>query len=201
MTAVDDAALGAALAAIDAVNAEDPNLVVTPDGSRPKELVHAERMTAWLAELDPAAEPAQRLAARAHHFRRWASPRSDYPEGRAGYLRWRSDARKRHATEVGELLAAHGIPTDVVADVAAIIRKEGLGTDRRVQIHEDALCLTFFELQGLETAGKLGDKTGPVVAKTLAKMSVRGRQLLLGADLDSAVRAVVADELATLDGD
>lgn len=187
--AVDPVAAG--LAAIDAANAEDPNSVDTPDGPRPKELVHAERMTAWLARLDPDADSAQRLAARAHHFRRWTSPRSDYPEGRAGYLRWRRDARRRHADEVDELLAGCGVDAATRADTASIIRKDSPGSDARVQTHEDALCLTFFELQGLSTAELLGDRTLGVVAKTLAKMSPQGLELLDGADLHPAVRAAV----------
>jgi len=187
--AVDPVAAG--LAAIDAANSEDPNSVDTPDGPRPKELVHAERMTVWLARLDPGAGDAQRLAARAHHFRRWTSPRSDYPDGRAGYLRWRRDARRRHADEVDRLLAGCGVDAATRADTASIIRKDSPGTDPRVQTHEDALCLTFFELQGLSTAELLGDRTLPVVAKTLAKMSPRGRALLDDADVHPAVRAAI----------
>lgn len=182
-----DAAVESALGAIDAANSDDPNLV---DG-RPKELVHAERMTHWLGVLDPGADAAQRLAARAHHLRRWTRPRSDYPDGRAGYLRWRRDARAMHARELDRLLDTHGVASGVRADAVDIVAKKGLGTDPRVQTHEDALCLVFFELQGVSTAGQLGDRAGAVVAKTLAKMSDAGRSLLAGADLDPAVRALI----------
>ena len=48
---------------------------------------------------------ALRIAARAHHLRRWEVPRSSYPEGRAGYLRWRRDQKARHAREVADVLA------------------------------------------------------------------------------------------------
>lgn len=185
------AAVEAALAAIDAANAEDPNLVDVDGVARPKELVHAEWMTAWLDRLDPDADDAQRLAARAHHFRRWTSPRDAYPEGRAGYLRWRRDARRRHADEVESLLERHGVGGPVRADTVRIIRKEGLGSDPRVQTHEDALCLVFFELQGLSTAELLGERVGPVVAKTLAKMSPAARDLLDAADVHPAVREVI----------
>lgn len=188
--------IDAALAAIDAANAEDPNLVEPfPAGDdptpRPKELVHAERMTWWLARLDPSSDDAQRLAARAHHFRRWTSPRSEYPEGRAGYLKWRRDARKRHTAEVDELLERCGVDAATRGDTARIIGKEGLATDPRVQTHEDALCLVFFELQGVSTAALLGDRTVAVVEKTLAKMSDAGRAMLATADLDPAVRALI----------
>src|SRR3546814_10021826 len=61
-------------------------------------------MVAWVQRLDPTADEAQLLAARASHLRRWSIARTSYPEGRAGYLRWRSDLRKQHAAEVTEIL-------------------------------------------------------------------------------------------------
>src|SRR5690606_7752304 len=106
---------------------------------RAKELVHAEAMTAWVLRLSPDADEAQLLAARAHHLRRWAVPRSSYPEGRAGYLRWRADQKRRHAEEVAVLLRAAGYDESVVERVGAIVRKEGLAHDPAVQAHEDAL--------------------------------------------------------------
>ena len=183
-------AVEAAIGAIDAANGEDPNDV---DG-RPKELVHAERMTHWLLALDPSADDAQRLAARAHHLRRWLRPRGDYPEGRAGYLRWRRDARAAHAAELDELLERHGVDVAVRRAAVAIVGKEGLGVDPRVQTHEDALCLTFFELQALGAISRLGDRAGAVVAKTLAKMSPAGRKCLAEADLVAAVRAAIESD-------
>lgn len=85
-----------AVAAIDAANADDPDTLVWAGEERPKEQLHAELMTRWVRRLDPEATEAQLLAARAHHLRRWALPRGEYPEGRAGYLRWRKDLNRRH---------------------------------------------------------------------------------------------------------
>lgn len=191
MTRTDPAWLTSALEAIDAANSRDPNLVVDGGVSRPKELVHAERMTTWLERLEPLPSPAQRLAARAHHFERWRIPRSSYPEGRAGYLRWRTDAKARHAADVAELLGRHGVPADVIERTSEIISKRSLRADPQTQLHEDCLCLVFFELQGLETAERLGDKAGEVVLKTLRKMSDRGRRALADAELHPAVRELV----------
>src|SRR4051812_19427736 len=66
----DPSLLQAALDAIDAANADDPTLVMVDGVCRPKEIFHAERMTHWLGVLDPDADAAQQLAARAHHLRR-----------------------------------------------------------------------------------------------------------------------------------
>src|SRR5213080_3800041 len=109
-------------------------------------------MTAWVHRLDPDATEAQLLAARAHHLRRWTIPRQSYPEGRSGYLRWRKRLKDQHAEEVVTLLVAAGYGAGDIERVQAIIRKEGLGRDPAVQVHEDALCLVFLETQALELA-------------------------------------------------
>jgi hypothetical protein len=166
----------AAIAAIDAANSDDPETIVVAGVVRPKELAHAEMMTAWVQRLDPAASEAQLLAARAHHLRRWTIARSAYPDGRAGYLRWRADLKRQHAAEVAAILAGVGYDDDTIARVGTIIRKEGIGRsgppDPAVQTHEDALCLVFLETQFAELAARLGDeRTVEIVRKTLAKMS------------------------------
>ena len=168
--------LAAALAAIDEANADDPHTIVVDGEVRPKEQAHAELMTEWVRRLDPDADDAQLVAARAHHLRRWALPRSDYPEGRAGYLRWRTAQGKRHAAEVAEIAAAAGYDEAFADDVAAIVAKRNLRNDARVQTHEDALCLVFLQTQFDALADQLGDDhIVEVLAKTLVKMSAAGR--------------------------
>lgn len=161
-----------ALARIDEVNAGDPHRLVVDGVEVPKELTHARMATEWVRRLDPDADELQMLAARAHHLRRWAVPRSDYAEGRAGYLRWRAALKTRHAREVGEILAACGYDDAEVEQVQRLVRKEGLGRDPRVQTHEDALCLVFVETQLTGVADQLGDdRTVEVLRKSIAKMS------------------------------
>jgi hypothetical protein len=165
----------AAVAAIDAANAADPVRVAVEGVDRPKELVHADLVERWVRALDPDADELQLLAARAHHLRRWVVPRSDYPDGRAGYLRWRTDQRHRQAVEVSEILLASGYDADEVGRVGSIVAKRHLATDPVVQTHEDALCLAFLELQFDGLTDQLGDDhMVEVVRKTLAKMSPAG---------------------------
>ena len=167
--------LQAALDAIDAANADDPNRVEVRGVSRPKELAHAELASEWVSKLDPGASDALRLAARAHHLRRWELPRSDYPDGKAGYHRWRREQQKCHAEQAGRILLAQGYDEADVTRVQAIVRKQGLGRDPEVQVFEDALCLVFIETQFRELADRLGDeKLVDVTRKTLAKMSDAG---------------------------
>lgn len=181
------------MAAIDAANAADPRTVTVDGSPRPLEVVHAERVTHWLSVLAPDADDAQRLAARAHHLRRWTLPRADFPDGWAGYLRWRSEQKKRHARDVGDLLADCGYEPDVIERVQAIVAKQGLGTDPAVQTHEDALCLVFLELQFDELAERLGDdRTVDVLRRTTAKMSAAGLAAAGGVALSSHGQALLA---------
>ena len=187
--------LRAALAAIDAANAGDPHTIEVDGEVRPKEQAHAELMTEWLQRLDPHAQDAQLVAARAHHLRRWVLPRSDYPEGRAGYLRWRTAQAKRHAADVADIVTAVGYDDTFAADVSAIVTKRGLATDPRVQTHEDALCLVFLQTQFEALADKLGDDhMAEVLAKTMAKMSPAARRI--AQDLEVSERAAALLEAA-----
>jgi hypothetical protein len=184
--------LARALDAIDAANADDPHTILINGVSRPKELAHAELMTRWVRTLDPDCTDEQLLAARAHHLRRWTISRDSYPDGRAGYLRWRTALKRQHADDVGEILRGAGYDDGVVARVQVIVRKQGLGRDPAVQVHEDALCLVFLETQLDELAGKLGeDKTIDVLQKTAKKMSPAGLQAALGLRFAPAATALL----------
>ena len=192
-----------AIDAIDAANGDDPNTIVLGGVTFPKELAHAELMTTWVHRLDPDADEAQLLAARAHHLRRWSVPRDSYPAGRAGYLRWRTALRKQHAAEVAEILSAAGYDDATIDRVRVIVGKEGLGKgggagDAAVQTHEDALCLVFLETQLLDTARSLGDdKVVEVLRKTVVKMSPRAVALVPELALDERGRALVERALAS----
>ena len=167
--------LQAAIDAIDAENAADPKRIEIRGEKRPKELAHAVLASDWVRKLDPAASDPLLLAARAHHIRRWEVPREDYPDGKAGYHRWRRELQKRHAGHVGRILLEQGYDESTIGRVQSIVRKQGLGSDPEVQVFEDALCLVFIETQFRELADRLGDdKLVDVTRKTIAKMSDAG---------------------------
>ncbi len=106
------ARLRVALAAIDDANRADPTSVVVRGSRGPKEIVHANLVTEWVLRLRPDADEALLLAARGHHFRRWTMPRTSYPSGRAGYLRWRKDLHAQQARELGVVLTGAGYDQD-----------------------------------------------------------------------------------------
>jgi hypothetical protein len=192
-----DGRLERAIAAIDAANADDPNELEVRGVVRPKEQAHAELMTEWVQRLDAEASEAQLIAARAHHLRRWTSPRSSYPEGRAGYLRWRTALKAQHAEEVAGILAEVGYDHDTVEAVQRIIKKQGLATDPAVQVHEDALCLVFLETQLASTVDQLGDEHMlDVIRKTAAKMSDAGLAQVAAIPMRDHDRELIARALS-----
>lgn len=189
--------LAQAVAAIDKANADDPSRLVVRGEERPKELAHAELMTEWVLRLRPDAGEPLLLAARAHHLRRWTVPRSSYPEGRAGYLRWRRDLHHKHAAEVGAILEPLGYDPVTVERVGQIVAKRNLAGDPEVQTLEDALCLVFLETQFHDLAARTEpEKMVTIVRKTLAKMSEQGRQLAFTIPMAEEDVALVQTALA-----
>jgi hypothetical protein len=175
-----DERLAVTIAAIDAANAEDPHTLAVRGVDRPKALGEGELATEWVRRLVGTPTDELLLAARAHHLRRWTSPRSTYPDGRAGYLRWRRDLHEIHARDVAVIMADHGWPAASIDRVKDLVRKRGLGKvdDAELQALEDALCLVFIETQYDELAGRLDEsKMDDVVAKTIKKMSPQGQAL------------------------
>jgi hypothetical protein len=161
----------AAVEAFDRENAGDPRR----EGARPLELVQAERLSEWVERLEPEASVALRLAARCQHLRRWEIPRGEFPDGRVGYLQWRTRLGRFHADESAKILAAVGYDAATIEHVRRINAKQGLRSDPDVQTMEDALCLSFLEYELEPFAEKHTDeKVVEILQKTWKKMSERG---------------------------
>jgi|CXWL01.1.fsa_nt_gi hypothetical protein len=182
-----------ALAAIDSVHAEDPE---KDAAGSPRELVYAERMSAWLEKFAPQATEELRLAVRCQHLRRWAIPRASYPEGKVGYLRWRKDESLAHAALAGEILKHAGYDAKAVARVQSLMKKERIKHDPEAQMLEDVTCLVFLEYELASfAAGHPDDKVVDILRKTWPKMSQRGQQEALGLPLPDALKALVGKAL------
>lgn len=178
----------AACAAIDRVHAEDP---------RGRELDYGRRMAAWAERLHPAASEELRLAARAQHLRRWAIPRGDFPEGRAGYLAWREKLKVLHAETAGEILRAAGYGDAAIAKLKSLIRRKEKAADPEGQVLEDAACLVFLETEFAGFAAKTEEeKTLDILRKTWGKMSEAGRGAALGLSFGEREKALLAKALA-----
>lgn len=186
-----------AIAAIDAANEADPNRVEHDGKTIAKEILYARRMTDRLARLVPEASDELQLAVRAQHLRRWSLARSDFPEGRAGYKRWRSELARIHATAVGEILAEVGYSPAFVDRVKSLVLKQRLATDPEAGTLEDVACLVFLEHYFAEFAAKHEpDKLVDIVRKTWRKMSERGHSAALELELPDELAAIVARALA-----
>ena len=181
-----------AIEAFDRANSEDPNR----ENGRPRELVHAERLTEWVKRLAPSPSEALLLAARCQHIRRWTIPRATFPEGREGYLRWRKTLAEFHAKAAGEILRGEGYPDEVVSRVRTLNLKQSLKTDPEVQTLEDALCLEFLEGEFATFSAKTDEaKMIEIIRKTWGKMSPRGRDAALKLPLGPSQRALVEQAL------
>jgi len=183
MTQTRDGRFAAAIAQVDAANGLDPNRETVAGSPRPKELMYAERMSAMLARFVPDASEALKLAARCQHIERWKTPRSDYPQTRAGYQQWRATLRDFHADRAGGILRDVGYDDATIARVRALIRKERMKSDPEAQALEDVVALVFLEsyLEGfVATHGDYEEaKFVDILQKTARKMSARGRAAAL----------------------
>ena len=172
-----------AIRMFDQANAEDPNTEVINGQPMAKELLYGQRMSARLAVFAPDAPETVKLAARAQHIRRWEVPRDTYPEGRAGYLKWRTDLYKRHAEIAGEIMGDVGYDAEPIDRVQTLLRKRGLKTDPDVQLMEDIICLVFLEHYFHDFARKHDEeKLIPIVQKTWNKMTEQAHEVALQLD-------------------
>lgn len=173
-------------------NAEDPNLRFERGSARPRELVDAERLFAWVEKLSPNASEALKLAAHCQHLRRWRIPRDSFPEGRLGYLKWRKRLQTFHAREVQKMLSAVGYDQHTIADVMRIVTKRELKSNPDVQTMEDALCLVFLQYELEQFAAKHPpDKVIDVLRRALEKMSERGRGAASELQFPNPVKSLV----------
>lgn len=191
------ARLDEAFRRFDEANSDDPNMEMVDGAPVPKELVYGQRMSARLDAFAPDAPESVKLAARAQHIRRWEVPRDSYPEGRAGYLKWRTDLYKRHGDTAGDIMAEVGYDEETIERVKTLLRKRGLKTDPEVQLLEDVICLVFLEHYFHDFASKHDEeKLIPIVQKTWKKMTERAHQAALALDYDEGDLAIIQKALA-----
>jgi Domain of unknown function (DUF4202) len=169
-----------AICRFDEANAQDPTAEFVDGVTRPRELVYGERMSDCLARFAPDAPEPVRLAARGQHLCRWRIPRASYPDGRAGYLKWRTDLHKLHADLAAQILKEVGYDDATIARVGSLLRKRGLKTDPDMQLLEDVICLVFLENYFHDFARKHDEaKLISILQKTWRKMSDRAHRAAL----------------------
>jgi hypothetical protein len=173
----------AACAAIDRANSEDP---------KGYELLYGRRMVDWVRKLAPQASEELLLAVRAQHLRRWTVPRSTYPEGRVGYLKWREGLKQFHADQLAEIMRDAGYGDASVAKTRSLILRKNQSADAEGQTLEDAACLVFLQFELAEFSAKTEpDKMVDILRKSWGKMSPAAREAALRLPLAPAELGLV----------
>jgi hypothetical protein len=177
----------AATAAIDRANAEDPKKV---------EVLYGQRMVDWVRALAPDASEELLLAARAQHVRRWTVPRSTYPEGRLGYLKWREGLKKFHADTLASIMKDAGYADAPIEKARSLLVRKNLAADAEGQTLEDAACLVFLQFEFAEFSAKTEPgKMVEILRKSWGKMSPAARERALKLTLGSAELELVKQAL------
>jgi hypothetical protein len=181
----------------DEYNKKSPEQIVFDGEQFPLEYFYALKLFGWVNKLDPQADESLLLASRCQHIGRWEIPRKSYPDGRVGYLKWRSDLSKFHASKACELMDKAGYDEATQNRVCEIILKQKLKTNPDVQTMENALCLVFLEFQFDELISKLAeDKMIDILRKTWNKMIDPGRAMALGLQFSEEGKRLVSAALA-----
>jgi hypothetical protein len=192
----------AVIAAIDDANAADPNVLDVEGHPEPAERLYGRRMSATLARMAPHASEPLRIAARGQHIERWRLARKSYPDGRAGYLRWRKDAKELHARRLADIMAEAGYGAVDVDHVGALVRKEKLRLDPEAQLLEDVVCVVFLEHYLTPFMAKTEPAKLPgILAKTWKKMSDFGHAEALKLNVPPDVLRLLEQGLAEMGGE
>ena len=183
---------------LDVLHEQDPRSVDVDGESMARELWHARQMSAWLDQLLNLPDELLQLAVRGQHLQRWQVSRQEYPEGRQGYLQWRTDQGRRAGETTAQLMRGAGYSQEDSNRVAQMIRKEGLNHgDDAVQTLEDCACLVFLENYFADFSQKVErDHMVRIVRKTWRKMSGTARELALAIPMAPEAREIVEEALA-----
>ncbi len=184
------------VAGLNAAHDRDPQRRHHDGREQAVERVWCDSVAAWVGRLAPTASMALKVAAHAQHLERWLDPRSDWPAGRAGYLRWRKSQQRRHAERAEEVMRAAGCEPALIERVQQLIRKERLATDPEVATLEDAACLAFLELD-LDAFAERHERVDVlrILSKTWLKMSPQGQGAALAMNLTATSAGLIKEAL------
>ncbi len=173
-----------AIERIDHLNSADPNRVARDGVEMGYEFYFSCLLFAKVVSFCEEASEALLIAARSQHICRWEIPRANYPEGRAGYLKWRADLKCFHADKTASILTELEYSTEFIETVRTINLKKDLKGNPDSQAMEDALCLVFLESQFSDFRLKTTEeKMVTILQKTWVKMSEQGKNTALGLKL------------------
>ncbi|MGZ5191670.1 MAG: DUF4202 domain-containing protein [Flavisolibacter sp.] len=180
----------------DEYNQQDPHMILWDDIKYPAEYFYALQLYNWVLKLYPDANETLLLAARSQHIGRWKIPRETYPDGKAGYLSWRSDMAKFHANIAGDLLIQAGYHEEEIKKLQQILLKENLKNDAEVQVMENALCLVFLQFQYEDFIQKYDEeKIVRILQKSWKKMTEPGRNFAMTLEYSAKGRQLLENAI------
>ncbi|SPO27927.1 probable ABP140 - actin filament-binding protein [Ustilago trichophora] len=150
-----------------------------------------------------------RIAARCQHLERFLTPRASYPDGKAGYLKWRRDLYKIQADRAKELLLEAGVEEKDANWVHKWVSKTELNPgketgDMGTQLLEDAAVLVFLQQELELFAGQHQEyeeqKFVDIIKKTWRKLSPLGKQEALKLSMPKGLEPIVLKGIAAMEG-
>lgn len=185
-----------AIALFDAFNQQDSNVIFWNGVNYPSEYFYALQLYNWVKKLAAKPSEALLLASRSQHIGRWQVPRQQYPPGKSGYFKWRTDLAKYHADKAGALMLEAGCEQEQIKAVQHIILKENLKTDLEVQVMENALCLVFLEFQYPDFLTLHDDqKVIRILQRSWGKMTSAGREAAMTINYTDKGRSLIEKAL------
>ncbi len=182
------------LQAIDDFNSMDPTSVEGSD--QPKELLYSMQMTEWLHKLSETPSDHLKLAARGQHIGRWHIPRSNYPDDRPGYLKWRTELKGFHAQKMSEIMRIEGWDQNDIDLVNLLILKKELKSNPDSQLLEDVVCLVFLEFYYEEfIKSHSAEKVIGILQKTWKKMSTQGHEHAMHLPYSDKAKTLIQEAL------
>lgn len=143
------------------------------------EVLYSKRMLETLLDFDTQAEDDLKIACYGQHIKRFAYPRSDYPEGRAGYLKWRKELYTIHANLVEDCILKANGSKQFAESVKNIMINKVTGKGKS-QTFEDVACLVFLKYYFNDFAVKHEEsKLVTIIQKTWNKMSDKAHEAAL----------------------
>jgi hypothetical protein len=177
----------------DEYNSKDPKKTEIDGIEIGDNLLYAQRMAEKLLSFNPEASEHLQLAARSQHIGRWEIPRKNYPVGRNGYLKWRSQLKIYHAKLAASLLEKSGYNESVISKVKDLLVKKQLKQNPETQTLEDIICLVFLEFYFDDFSAEHDEeKLVKILKKTIAKMSQRGVETALKLPLSEKAKNLIA---------
>lgn len=189
--------LATAMRVVDAVHAKQPR---RPEDALTEQdyCVEVEQWVFKLCGGQDFVSPALRLAARSQHLERHVIPRSKFPEGRQGYLNWRTAVKRRQKERLLAILRFSGVDRSVVERASRLVGKDvPMAEDPEMQTLEDATCLTFLanELDHFQK-DKDDAKLVDIFQKTWKKMSPKAHDCALGLDFTPRLLGCLVEAIA-----